>query len=666
MIRNKKLSEDKLEADDLKVGSFKLSKDAEQQVFQMFTDDIYSDPIGTVVREITSNAVDAQIEKGNVEDPVIVEIKGDYISIVDQGVGLSPDRFENMYSSYFASSKNTSNDEIGGFGIGAKSPLAYTDQFWVSTKNGGILYNYLIVKGEQAPEYVLLGTEKCDENDTGTTVKVPIKSGHKQEFKSKIETQLRYFDNVVVIYDGQVQNEGESIIKFEHFIINTACENDTYSLCLGPVRYDIPESIKNKHLWSYNRFHLALRFDIGELMPTASRESIRVNNEVEEKIDKKIKLAKEEVNNLALEIINSDDFSIFDFYNMYTSKTIIYKGFKMRTYDLDFRKKSIMFNGESYSGEKIQKLLEEELFYINNINVKGSKRRGSWLQSVKGKRAIDQEDLIKGYRPQKVVTYRKRGRLKSGIIRTLKELGYPCCIIGTKDIDLKILKELQTLILDQYPFTGDLDDITILDKKSIPSGNAAIYSSYSKYRSRYDVSYNELINKLQHSNPVYIEYENHNNEIKSLTNHLLFDKGSYVIGNILKGATVGVRCSKKVYDILKEHISIKTEKEAIKEMNRRKEYRQSIKSVKEVMDASIVEIFKEYYPHLEYALANQTPTNQMYIKGVKHVINRCKDYLRRITPYDSNVNEKVFSRILKIVIKHEKKSNPLRKKCYSV
>ena len=76
----------------------------------MFTKNIYSNPIGMVVREITSNCYDSHTE-AKVNSPVVIRKTFDkldnshYISFIDYGVGMSPDRVENIYGVYFKSTK---------------------------------------------------------------------------------------------------------------------------------------------------------------------------------------------------------------------------------------------------------------------------------------------------------------------------------------------------------------------------------------------------------------------------------------------------------------------------------------------------------------------------------------------------------------------------------
>ena len=99
-------------------------------LFRGFSDTLYSNKIGSIVREVTSNCFDSHREAGIKDDVVILLSKADpltgksgKICFKDVGVGLSPDRIKNIYSKYFSSTKRGTNNEIGGFGIGAKSPL---------------------------------------------------------------------------------------------------------------------------------------------------------------------------------------------------------------------------------------------------------------------------------------------------------------------------------------------------------------------------------------------------------------------------------------------------------------------------------------------------------------------------------------------------------------
>lgn len=89
-------------------------------LFEMMSKSLYSNPIGSIVREITSNCFDSHKE-ANIDKAVIIDYKtddeGNYISFQDFGVGLSTDRMQNIYMKYFSSTKRGDNNLIGGFGL---------------------------------------------------------------------------------------------------------------------------------------------------------------------------------------------------------------------------------------------------------------------------------------------------------------------------------------------------------------------------------------------------------------------------------------------------------------------------------------------------------------------------------------------------------------------
>lgn len=101
--------------------------------------DLYSDPVGAVVREYATNAWDAHVEAG-VTDPIEVFTPSPLspcFRVVDHGVGLSLDDIRSIYSMYGASTKRGTNTQNGMLGLGSKSALTLTNQFTVDAKKDG-------------------------------------------------------------------------------------------------------------------------------------------------------------------------------------------------------------------------------------------------------------------------------------------------------------------------------------------------------------------------------------------------------------------------------------------------------------------------------------------------------------------------------------------------
>jgi len=248
-------------------------------ILEMLSKNFYSNPIGSICREITSNCFDSHIEAG-VDEPVIIKIdnddEGDYISFTDVGAGLSPERIKKIYMKYFTSTKRSTNDQIGGFGLGSKTPLSYQDYFYITTIFENIKYSYLFSKGQTLPTLDLL-IEQPIEQHNGTEIKIYIKNNNdKMRFKNELKSQLSYFDNVYFINCG-IDNE---YIIYENDLFKFRNKNqysDEMHICFGKVSYPI----------DWNRINIncvdvpiGIKFSISELEVVPNREALLYTDKV--------------------------------------------------------------------------------------------------------------------------------------------------------------------------------------------------------------------------------------------------------------------------------------------------------------------------------------------------------------------------------------------------
>ena len=313
-INLKTLSEQAVEST---TGSKKmrLSENAASMVFQLFTKNVYSNPIGTVVREITSNCFDSHIE-AKVNAPVLIkkgvdpQTNSPYISFIDYGVGMSPDRVDNIYGVYFESTKRVDNTQIGGFGIGGKSPLAYKrptglgqgeydNSFYVITVFDKVKYYYSIFEGAESPEHVLLHSEPTEEGN-GTEVRIPILDKDYQSFTKEMVRQLYYFENVIFegfdddYRHGETLSNSYQIIRGKSFLYRGKEYSDAMHVCLGRVAYPIDYNVLGLSASDY-RLPIALKLEIGEIGVTASREMLDYSEGTIKTLKKKLEVAKTEV-----------------------------------------------------------------------------------------------------------------------------------------------------------------------------------------------------------------------------------------------------------------------------------------------------------------------------------------------------------------------------------
>lgn len=286
-----------------------IAQDSLPFLFDLVTKNFYSDPIGSVCREITSNCFDAHKEAG-IDEPVIIKKEYDlendcwFIHFIDKGVGLSRERLVNIYMNYFTSTKRDTNDLIGGFGLGSKSPLAYQDLFYITTVHNGKKYELILSRGKSMPELdSFYGLEVVEEENeqgekiaitypvgmdtdepNGTCIKIQIKEGDHNKFQIALKQQLCYFDDVY--FDGWSVDNNYNIFEGETFKYRN---KDTYSnimhIVYGKVCYPIDwRQLKRSEI----EIAVGVKFQIGELIVTPNRESIIYTDEIKELVNKRI------------------------------------------------------------------------------------------------------------------------------------------------------------------------------------------------------------------------------------------------------------------------------------------------------------------------------------------------------------------------------------------
>lgn len=98
-----------------------LDLDSAQILMQMLSKNLYSDAIGSTIRECASNALDSHRRIGKGDTPIIVGLTatdqgGFEFSVEDFGIGLDADDVKNIISKYGKSTKRNSATELGMMG----------------------------------------------------------------------------------------------------------------------------------------------------------------------------------------------------------------------------------------------------------------------------------------------------------------------------------------------------------------------------------------------------------------------------------------------------------------------------------------------------------------------------------------------------------------------
>ena len=307
---------------DVKTNKFKIGEDSMGIIIDSLIN-LYSDPIGSIVREVTSNCYDAMREKDlklkhvipmTAEDhkewfssnkKVQIEFQeenillgiGNAFLFRDFGVGLSKKRVEEIYTLFGNSTKRDNNHQIGGFGIGAKSPFSYTDTFYIITNHNGQKFSYMLYRGNDAFHMDLLKQAKTTEPNS-TEVIIPINQEDSyrdiKNFVKAINSQLTYFQNLefINIEEGCGRTVRLADIQYEddNIAISTIGHEDTeLHLMVGRVKYPLNSSMVDDSVsWRSNYIPAAIKFAVGEIDLVPSREAIRYTDRTKEAIKNKI------------------------------------------------------------------------------------------------------------------------------------------------------------------------------------------------------------------------------------------------------------------------------------------------------------------------------------------------------------------------------------------
>lgn len=211
-----------------------------------------------------------------------------------------------LYTSYFSSTKTQSNDVIGAFGLGSKTPFAYVDAFTVTNIYDGYKYKYSIVKDSNGPEISLITVVEV-EDENGLTIHMPIKTSDSWDFRTAAERTYKWFDvkpecNIELEFETPVW-EGKNFSLYQNTCTYTS--KRAY-IKQGQVAYElslskVPGSDHSLFAQLKDDLDIVYHFDIGDIDVSASRESVHFCDMTNQSIIVRTQATLEEVNEYAME-----------------------------------------------------------------------------------------------------------------------------------------------------------------------------------------------------------------------------------------------------------------------------------------------------------------------------------------------------------------------------
>lgn len=245
----------------------------------------YSKKIQAVIREISTNAFDSHQEAGWPDKSFEVHLPNKlepWFSVKDFGTGLHPDTLANIYCTCFESTRNSSDSFTGGFGIGSKVPLAYSDSFIVKNRYAGIEYYYNVYLNESGiPTLTCLSEEETTEPN-GLTVILNVEENDFKEFYNEAQTVLPVFKTLPIVTGHKIDLSRpkyfESTDKFG------VTGNRQSRIILSNVQYPIP-----RYFNDVTDYGIDFYVPAGAFQPNSNRESIDWDSKARETLNKLIK-----------------------------------------------------------------------------------------------------------------------------------------------------------------------------------------------------------------------------------------------------------------------------------------------------------------------------------------------------------------------------------------
>ena len=220
---------------------FKVSSNG--KMMNMLSDTLYSDKIKAVVRELSTNALDAHRDAG-VDKPfslTLPTMDSQEFCIRDYGTGLSKEDMEqNVYTIYGVSTREESNEFVGALGLGSKSPLAYVDSFTVSSYYNGMKYTYICSKNKRGVPVLFRVGEATTTEGNGLEVKFVAQKYNYSSFKVAAEKIYQHFPILPTCNIKLTINKPEVILSGDGWALHK--DNNAAYAVMGNVRYPIDSS----------------------------------------------------------------------------------------------------------------------------------------------------------------------------------------------------------------------------------------------------------------------------------------------------------------------------------------------------------------------------------------------------------------------------------------
>ena len=295
-------------------------------LMSMLSTGFYANPLRTMIQEVMFNAWDAHRMGNCLDKPIDIYInKESGLIIRDYGPGIHDEDIHPIYCIYGSSTKRNDSRQTGGFGLGSKSPFAYTESFTVTSMHEGTKCMYLISRvsedGGKPGLTKLLETPVVHDHGLMVTINLAENDYHRAKryviellFLSGISARLHWKDDEPILIESKTLAPGQYVTNSEY-----AHDGNGIYAVYGGVRYrlqkhdDFAEEYEFLVNLANSNSSLFIGFAPNSLTPLPNREGLNMSEKSREAIKAGLELCLEQFRTILQPLCDGYIAACFDY-----------------------------------------------------------------------------------------------------------------------------------------------------------------------------------------------------------------------------------------------------------------------------------------------------------------------------------------------------------------
>ena len=303
-----------VQVQNLETQNFKIKASAKS--FEILSANLYSNKLGAMIRELSTNAYDAHVENNCANRPFDITLPtplNPTFKIRDYGKGLSEKDVMTIFTTFFESTKTDSNDFVGCLGLGSKTPFGISKTFTINSyyNNKKSIYSAFIDENG-VPSITKFGEFDSTE-ESGLEIEVPISDEYLNAIENEIKYQLKFFKVKPNIINADIEWLNiEADIKGKDWIITKKNLDNSY-VVQGQIAYPIDVYAIRDYISKEDAYEIQYTFssniiffaEIGDVNIAPSREALTYDKRTIEYLIERAKKFKKEFKKEIYKKLNS-------------------------------------------------------------------------------------------------------------------------------------------------------------------------------------------------------------------------------------------------------------------------------------------------------------------------------------------------------------------------